>query len=267
MIELHPQIKWETGTSYITIPEGIERGQYVFECFMTGLVSITSEAGGIINKVPITKSTLQEIHFPDEGELFGSQVVYVLDQIHNKQIVVGVLPGENENADNQENEFVIKRKFNDAVCELRLNPIQETISLTVTGDSPNIYVSNPKGTIEIVGDKKDETFNTSFEKIETLKQLLVGNKNKFTRIVQSDTEVLVESDKFVLTKEEEPFAQGNVLKDFLDKFIQTVADATVATSIGTQPLINKIQILQLKEETKNILSKYYFMKKNDAGKG
>lgn len=260
---LNTQAKWASGTSYITVPEGIERGQYIYECFLTGTVSITSEAGGIINKVPISTTCLQEISFPEEGELFGSQVVYVLDEINNKQLVVAVLPGQNQTADNQENEYVIRRRFINSVCEIRLNPVQETISINVIGDSPNFLINNAKGSIQIVADKIEEEFNTSFEKVEVLKQLLVGNKNKFTRIVQSDEQVLIESNKFVLTKQEEPFVQGKVLKTFLDKFIDKVSEITVATSIGTQPILNKTDVVLLKQETEKILSKNFFMKKND----
>ncbi len=262
MISLSTNNKWIAGVAYITVPENVDRDQYILDCFMTGTVSITSEAGGVINNIAISKSCLQQIEFP-ENEAFGSSVVYVLDEFNNKQIVVGVLQSEEENSNNEENEYVIKRRFKNSICEIRLNPNDEAISILISGDSPVIFIKNSKGIIEIESSVKKETYNTSYERCELSKQTLVGNLNKYSRIVQSDTEILVEIDKFVLTKEEEAFAQGNILKDFLDKFIETVGNSTVFTSIGEQPLVNKVDILKLKEETKNILSKYFFMKKNE----
>jgi len=263
MIELNSQEKWMTGISYITVPKTADRTEFIHDCYMTGTVSITSEAGGIINKVPVSKGCMQLIEFPEEGETFGSQVVYVLDRIHNKQIVIDVLQNEDENSNNEENEYVIKRKFGDSVCEIRLNPVHESISITTSGDSPDILINNSKGSIETVSNIKKDTAVVSNEKYEVVKQIIVGNSNKYSRIIQTDTNILVEIDKFVLSKEEQAFVLGNVLKEFFDKVLDTIANSTVSTAIGVQSLINKLDILKLKEETKKFLSENFFMKNNE----
>lgn len=261
--KLHSQSKWVCGISYITIPIDVDRDEHIQNCFMTGTVSILSEAGGIINNIAISEDVLQRISFPDDGTLFGSQVFFVNDPIHNKQVIIAKLQDESENSDNEENEYVIKRKFGDtSYCEIRINPKNEAVSITSFGDNPNIQFSSVGGTYAIVSTEVKINAVTCLEQFEQAKQTLVGNSKQYSRVLQNDQGILFELNKFIIGNQDQPMILGKVFKDLFDNFIQAVSEATVMVQGTPMPLLNAAEIAAFKAQTETILSTVGFVKSN-----
>jgi len=231
-----------------------ERKSYIKNSIAKGTITICLEDGGFIENVRVGKSIWNFIEFPKLGTELGSCVLWLNIPKRNEIIVTDVLPKTDELNNWSEDSFVLSRKFSD-------------------GKKINNY-------IEVSGNAKDGVINISVSGSENLGKLKINiaNKNKTASLdvnvkgkinlvatddieLQNNTIIYLSAkQKVVLGKGESPMIIGDIFKALLDDFIDAVSDIKTNTAIGIQPIINIAQVKLLKTRTKEILSKYGFLK-------
>ena len=114
---------------YIVIPDDVDRDRYIETCLRKERVDIYVEGGGYIQQCHIDKNVLQNIYFPEKGEL-GSAIVYVTPQFHNIPIVVGSISKGDESQLLEVNSFKKVVKFQD-----------NTVSIVGKGKTGELFIN------------------------------------------------------------------------------------------------------------------------------
>jgi hypothetical protein len=255
--------QYPSGIGYIVIPYDLDRDTYISTCFRQGRVTIRTEDGGFINRCPISVDLLNWIKFPTDFKTRGSVVTWSLEPIHKQPIINGILLSNEDVSDLKEHEFKLGRKLDDNHALISGSPKAEYLSVTVKGKkAPKLIFrvlndQNLAQKIEEIQGTYEATYNSKAEikSLESIKHSIVDqNEEKEVYHLQTIEGNFFRGDKFIINDGKEAMVLGNVLKTFLDKFIDTVAASTVTTSIGQMPLLNAQQIIALKKETESILS-------------
>ncbi len=265
------------GIGYIYLPQDVDRDIYVQSCYNTGTVSLINDNSQFFHKVPIGKIAIQFIEFPKDYTELGTPVSYIYHPTKNKPIIVDVYTFDTEITDIQEHQYAFTKKFGENIVEISADGKNGTINLSIDAQESeeqgqiNIKVSNINKTgqlnVEVFGDA--EIIATSKVKLKSYTDtdiLAVENMNlKTSQILDIFAKKIAKIrpiDQLILGAEDQSLVLGDILQEFLDKFIDQVSNITTSTMIGTQPIINKVQVTNLKKETSDVLSKYGFIKNN-----
>lgn len=136
---------------YIIVPPDVERGTFIADCYSKEEVSIYPETGGTsYNRVKITPDSLQNIEFPNEGEDFGSMVIYFFHPIHRYPIVFGVLDKRNECKFLQWKQFKRSKVYKDSEVTVLGDAVRSSLKIKVKGGNGKngsflIRVEDPEG--------------------------------------------------------------------------------------------------------------------------
>lgn len=265
-----PGAHWSSGVAYIAIPSDIDRTIYIDQCYKSGRVSVWTEDGGFINRVPIDVEVLNYIEFPQIIEQLGTAVVYVTEPVHQQPVIIARLPKSDEVGELKENQFKIKRKLGNKIVEVSGTP--NALNLVVNSGeevgSINInlisFNSDSQFNIDIAGDVSVEV-SGEVEFIQRKKFIVntIGDDDKDinSTFEQTNEEHKFNSNKFIINEGDEPFLLGQKTIDFLEKFIDKVGAIQTVTQLGLQPIVNKADILLLKKELKTLISKEAFLNK------
>lgn len=262
-----PSEVYSNGLAYIVIPADIDRAKYIAECFRTSTVSIYSEHNGYSNRVPIDKFSLNFINFPKNKEDFGSAVSFKCDPVHKRAIIDGVYFTSDELCDLQENQFKFKRTLGSNFVEIVGSPQGKYLALNVNADQGGDILINVKSednsgkvSINVDGDCSVTSLtNTTLKQFGKLSLITVDADNDEQATVEehtstgrnifSDNENL-HTDVYKINDGNENFVLGQLFKKFMKEFIEEVSNATVNTSIGQMPLINKLKIAEYATDEK-----------------
>lgn len=97
---------YPTGIGYVVLPDGLDRNDYITQCYRRERVSILLDnGGGFVKDCYIDRNRLQEIEFPISPNQVGSCVVFVNERFNNKPFIVGVISKEDESQFLEENMF------------------------------------------------------------------------------------------------------------------------------------------------------------------
>lgn len=271
---------YSAGIGYVIIPPDTDRTKYITECYKFSTVSIISEFNGVSNRVPIDSFSLNFIQFPDDVNKFGSAVSFLLDPVHKKPIIVGIYKKQDERNDLKEHQFKFKRDFNGNVVEITGSPDGKYLALNVSADSGGEVSINLKSkdesgkvSINVDGDclinSLSDTTIRQYGKL-TLETFDRGNDEEKTieehtsegRSIYSKNERLL-TENLLINDGKENFILGQLFKAYVKELVTEIANATVSTSIGQQPLINKLEILEFAKDIKidEFLSKIAFIDK------
>lgn len=165
--------KNQVGIAYATVPNDVDRGNYIKDCFKTQRIMMRDEYGGSWKNVFVSKNLMNDIIFPDVSGEIGSCVVWVRVPKHNIPVVVGILDLKSAyNIVQQENQFRLQRRSKTAnSVDLNASADDATFNISVTSTENgkgklSINISNPdqtasidvyvKGAIKVFADKKIE---------------------------------------------------------------------------------------------------------------
>lgn len=275
------------GIGYITIPEqdGVDRDEFVDDCYRSCQVCIAGVYHGIIYNVSIDKEVIKHITFPKEPGKLGSPVVWVNIPPHNKPVVVSVLKYEDEFYLNKENEYNQSRGFEGNDIDVRFNPKDGSYEIFVktktgTPGKINLNVISPdkNGEINLYVKGKIKLHSTEETKIVSDKkiQLHVVDENSedkcvityerdlgFSYIDQFENEInikeeLVEikSKKINHNSGKEPMVLGDSLKSILSDILDAINKITVPTALGPSGTpVNSAEFSAIKQRLDEIKSK------------
>jgi hypothetical protein len=263
--------KYSVGIGYVMLPSDLDRDKYIADCYKNSYISIGLDDGGFLNRVPVSPEVLNFIEFPAETNQMGTPVVYVTDDLYQQPYIVSRFMRKDELGDNKESAFKFRRKVDDSYVEVSGSVQQRTLNLFLdTGDADGsinvkLFSKNKnsklsfdvQGDVDVVSSGQVSTTTHSKAIIET-----IDNKSDDSaRFEQSSTENKLFNKKIIINDGQDPLVLGNELKEFLGNFIDRVSEITVVTALGTQPIINKAQVLLLKENLNKILSTVAFIDK------
>lgn len=254
---------------YIGLPTDMDREQFITLCHQSKTVSVRTEIGGFHNHVPISLDDLNVITFPETYKDLGSGVVLGCSSEKEKYFILKVFEPTSELLDTKENQFKIKRHYNGSSVEVTGSGKDKFIGITVDSSdkeegSGTFYVSvsnkskSAKLKVEVLGNielfsEKKTTINSS-EKI-LLKTTKSTDPKQYSSFEQTNNLNHFVSDKFKINNGDQSMVLGDLLKDFSDRLITTLAASTVTTALGQMPLLNATQIANFKQETNKWLSK------------
>lgn len=255
--------KYNTGIGYIAIPTDLSREAYINDCYKNLHVSIKTEDGGFLNRVPISPEILNFIDFPETPEANGTCVVYNTDEQYQNTFIIGRFETRDEIGDNREHRFTFKRKYNGQYAEISGSSREAMVNIFVNGkDKPGLFKvsvvdDNNQSSldVEVAGDiKASVTGDVVFNQKQFVAESVSGDKAASFK--QTEGENKFAGERFVINDGEQPMVLGNEIKELLRNFILEVSKATAAGA----PLSNAIQIAQYAEQLNNFLSKEAFIK-------
>jgi len=262
-----------SGIGYIVLPPDIDREEYIALCYRSKSVSIRIEDGAFYKRVSIPEYLMSYIDFPEKKGEIGSPVYYISNPVRNQLYIVSVYSADSENiSDLSEKEFKIKRTFQGNQVEISGSPKQNYLGLKVDSQegSGQLYLkviskdNSGKLLLEVSGDL--ELISNSKTTLKSLGSTEIvtydpGDKEKFTSIRQSEKQTDVTSEKVVINDGDEPFLLGKKWKAFMKDLITEISNITTTTALGTQPVINKAQLLQYIQKLDDNLSQEAYLKK------
>lgn len=258
--------KGSAGVGYVVIPNGVDRAEYVENCYRTQTVTIQGGYGyGQFGMVHVSQGAMQEIEFPsgDEGaDPYGSAVVWIRDDSTRAPIIIATI--RRQNAYYELGEGV--RRFavgmgNGSSVEMYMNR-DGSLKISVIGSTDSsaniaVKVSGPNADSKITLDCDNEIIINSGKKIQittpgTIEARWVDDqleektvirfepgkgleyKDEFeNQITAEDGKVNVTSKEISHNEGSEPMVLGDSLSDFIGEFIDAVMKLTVVTPAGT----------------------------------
>jgi hypothetical protein len=189
-----------------------------------GTCSVVRENSfGVMNNVRVGVEEIQLIDWPKESGKLGSTVVLVIEPYKKVYNVVAVL--------NAQGEFL---KAKEGVRIISKESEKGRVTITLDSNRPSIQAMTEGGDVELIARQ--------------------GRVN-----VRSDVEVQVTSPLIKHNEANEPMLRGNKTVELVEKLIDLLFNARVATSIGLQPLNNFVDINALKQDLEELKSTKSFL--------
>lgn len=269
---------YSAGIAYVMIPVDVDRARYIAECYRTSSVSIFSEHNGFTNRVPIDTYSLNFITFPDDVKKFGSAVVFNIDPVSKRPVIIGILNKSDEISGLRENQFRFKRELNGKFVEIFGSPDGANIGLSVSTDRGgqvliNVNSEDQSGKLEVniagavnINASQDTTIKQHGKL--TLVTIDKSDDNQFAVVEQTSTrhtffddEHDINTKKLSINDGKEPFILGKQWAQFMKDLIKEIGNSTVTTMLGQMPLLNADQILEYQNKVDKLLSTIAFIDK------
>lgn len=264
-----PGYKYSAGIAYVGIPQDLDRDKYIKDCYANSYVSIWTEDGGFHNRIPVPPEVLNFIEFPIGLNELGTPVVYLTDEQFKYHYIVARFQKRDTLGDGAEHKFKFKRQLDDAHVEISGSALDRTINVLIDGAdksgvfSVNLFNQNKdcQLKVDVQGDIiVGATGNVTLQQYGMFKVITVDENDNQASFQQSASENKFYNDKIIVNDGTDPMVLGNELKTFFQNFINEVAAIKTITELGLMPIVNKAQVLALKDQLDSILSKQGFLK-------
>ena len=260
------------------------RQEYIDSCYRTGTVSLLTMYGERFDNILVNKSIFQDLEFPRTSQELGSRVLWVNIPKHEIPVIVCTFNKLNEFLNLEENEFSLKKEFNNqetgsnTIVEVSGNSRTGEVLINVdTGEDDqgalkiNINNNNNTGKLELtvdgevnidivnkltamIGQELNLKIHDPLVEGEIPTEIKYMKGTGFSLVDEFGNQIKTEDGKIISKSDLHEIGKEDYkLKDLFYDIIDEVSNSTVATSIGTQPLLNKVQILQLKQKVDDIL--------------
>jgi hypothetical protein len=258
-----PGKRASAGIGYLVVPDDISVVNYVANCFRTGTVVLMSESERIDN-VRISKHLLNDLEFPEEYGKIGSGIVWVNLPKQNMPVAVGVIVKNNETMILDNHQFSTKKQYKSNTLEISGDAKEALLNIIAnSSEGSKIFIkTDNKGSINTqtkeinceatdINVKSVNSINITIAD-ELLQKTLTVIKYEITKgfsyVDEFQNEFLINSEgKF-------SFKNKNYdLKTCLDDIITEISNITTTTAIGVQPVLNKVQLIALKDKVSQIL--------------
>jgi len=246
-----PNPRYTVGTGYITLPYDVDRKIYIENCYRSNIVDILTDDGEYIQDVRIDKLVLQQIEFPFNIDDLGSIVVFVNEIVSNQPFIIATLARRDEYDNLEEKEFKFFKSFGEYVVTVRGQGKRGNllIHLKSPEDENGFYIdivnSETKGKFKITIQGDYDLFVEKDVNIEAVENINLTATKKIVAISEDDTELTAQK---ILIQNKDKYS----VKELFDEIITEISNITVQTSMGAQPIINKIQVEDLKNKVAQI---------------
>lgn len=228
----------------VYLPYGIDRSQYIANCFNTGTVSLINENAEKKNRVKIGMLALQLVEFPlSEAEL-GSEVLCATMPYSGDIRVIDVYFKRDSYTQQKEDQFLFHKTNGSGTAGILIDG-KGNIILSVDGASSN-------GVLTLSVTNKDRAGKLNINVNGDVNLINDGNT-----LVKSSKQVTIDSPKILLNVEDaEPILLGNKTGDL----IKQILDLLGADSAGPYTLRNQAQYKELTKKIEELKSKLSFVK-------
>lgn len=265
------------GIGYIAVPDEIDRDKYVEDCYRTNSVTIFGGIHyGFFHNVFVDVDSMQKIKFPKDSKSFGSPVMWVNVPVFNKPAIIAVFKysDDYEALEEQSTHNLLERNGRHITVSKRAN--DATIDIHIRGDSEMPGALN----LNIINDNKTSELNvyvTGKTTLSSTEQLTLRSDKKLELIVvdrnskkkldltyedgsglhykdEFENEITLKKDLVEIISSKDMTLKNNnySIKELFDDIIDEVSKSTVQTALGVMPLLNKAQIILLKEKVKKL---------------
>ena len=233
------------GVGYIYIPPDVDDiNKFINKCFNTGTISILTSDSSRYDGVRVSKSIFDDLEFPNETGELGSMVFWIAYPKHKLPIVVAVINKLGEVLSIQNGQFKKEKRtdngfvgiFGDANKGNLLFNIESNVD---GGGNLHISVKNKKGNggqVHITTDSDINVISNTKITAQSTEEIHVKVENPSRNIL---AEVNINSRGLFDVKN-----QNISLEELFSELATACGNITTATSIGTQPVINKPSFLQ-----------------------
>ncbi|NCU25665.1 hypothetical protein EOM86_02975 [Candidatus Nomurabacteria bacterium] len=245
------------GVGQIIISSSMDRDEFVRSCYATGTVALRTDGNGILTGVPYHLHVENYLEFPLNADGYGSFVTY-RRVAHERYVVDGVIKSPSRASAGEEYQMTLGGAFEGVVASVSVDYREGVISIASSGDASAVIIRSGtskkagKMQLDCYGDIGISSNNINLSASDVIKALI---PKKFSMEI---TDAFVSEAKGEWSHKAKSYklanSNGYTLKDLFTDIIDEVAKSTVATSIGTQPLINTLQILALKKKIDTLLS-------------
>lgn len=261
----------DSGIGNVIMPKGLERQNYINQCFKNNTVTILTEDQQVFNDVSINDSDLNILTFPSDVNSLGSPFFYQKLPKYRSPIIIKVLSFSTQlSSHNKENQYRIFKTSADGNKSVDLNILSEDGKMIISVDSNDsaeidITLSNQNQdavlNVEVSGTINLKSIQGQLFK--SAKEILLQTVNEIGDENPSVIKIIeglinFQTEKITFNEGSENGVLGNKLKSLLDDLITGISNITTTTAIGVQPIINKAEIEVLKERTSEILSELFF---------
>ncbi len=253
--------KLVVGKGYVYLPKEIIRDQYLTECLTGGKLSIMTEESGVLHDVYVDKLHLPYLKFPSTPDELGSLVIYITEVTHSQPIIVAILD-KDEISYMEEDEWQIKKSYQGSVVEISGNAKNSLLHINVVSKQTNnpTFLVTVNGAGEKSGDMKIEigrnlSIISDLLEVSSQKVSLYSRGEDSSSLFNLDNDSIeIDSEKILLNGGTNAMVLGTIFEDFFTKFITSLSQVTVNTSLGRMPLVEKKEIDRFKESIEDFLS-------------
>lgn len=265
-----PGFKYNGGIGYVAIPKDLDRSKYIKDCYTNSQISMWTEEGGFHNRIPVPPEVMNFLEFPTSIDKLGTPVIYITDEQYQHHYIVNRLLRKDSLGSNTENKFKFTKELDSAHVEISGSAKDRTINLLIDSADKdgqltiNLFSQNKncKLKLDVQGDiDVNTTGNVDLEQYGSFSVKTIDEDDNSASFEQTSSENKFYNKKLIVNDGDEPMILGNKLVDFLNKFIDRVSEIQTVTKLGLQPIVNKIEVIELKEEVRTILSEEGYLNK------
>ena len=262
------------GLGYVIIPrnDDVDRDEFVDMCLKTSTILLLTKNGEQFEHVKVNNSLFNDIKFPTEEDELGSIVIFGYLSDISYPVILGTIPNGEELLNQAENTFKLSRSLNESNIEivgnasigslsLKVNTNEEgVLQLSINGDIDSNLNINSSGNVNIQANKikgvARESFNFKVKALGETEETNISYElgTGFAYKDEFNNEISLDGDKILLKGKRYNMTAENdaSVKTLLNDIITEISNITTSTALGIQPIINKLQIEELKEKVKKI---------------
>ena len=238
---------------YVCIPAGVDRDLFVAKCLRTCRISVYTDNGDYMDRVPVSNEIISSIEFPASATELGSAVLFVVLPNKNKPVVLCSLLSHEESNVLREGEFYIEKKTENGVARIGgstedgivniISNFKDVSKVNVVSFSDDAEINfSTNGTFNVVADKTIALSSYSGVDI-VIKNVATGNSSTISYVSGSG---FTYSDEFG-NKIEANAAGTVVTSDKISIGSSTSAEAIVlGTSFNAEILKTQALLTALK---------------------
>lgn len=250
--------RYTVNIAYVILPSNVEREAYVQHCIRTNTIDCITETGDFIKDAMVSKGVMSNIIFPQETRKMGSAVILLTVPKQGRSIAIGILPKGDEIDVIKEREFYFVSETDRGIVTLSGVGSDPGMyinieSFTEEGGDLVINISNKSnsGSLRINVKGYIEVFAEDYIKVSSKEEVVNEVLNDNGDVLRSIT---INKDFVLLGEGTEPVLLGETTKQLLIDIIDEMANISTSTALGVMPLLNKIQVMALKNNIDRILS-------------
>jgi hypothetical protein len=242
----------------VAIPIDRDREEFIQQCITTNTLSLIGREGGMVHLIPCPDSVLQQVDFPERGEL-GSQVICGNIQVdnHEQLIVLNSLRTRDKMLNNTEGTYRFQKVSKKGEAEVTIKGDRGEIYLSVSSteeDGGNIVIdiSNEQNagslTINVNGSAEINATNYATTVSESIKEQVTipneevnpdGYKTTFTKTLTGfQVDVEKEADGLISTLKYEMGVGFSYLDEFgnnieINEEVISIISAAEVVNLGS----------------------------------
>lgn len=262
--------KWWSGFGYVILPKNIDRNGFIQYCFNTGTVLIISNDGEQFTDIKISKNLLNYLEFPEDENGLGSMIVFSRMPHSKTPIITGLISKGDDLPDWKEHQFKVGKNHKNKGVQISGDASKGILNVSVTnGSELNLSITGSGSKINVRGENLNITSNKMIATIRdsfSIKLKKVGEEgetslsytlgegfsyeDEFQNILRiKNNEIEIQGEKFNISNK-----NSYSVKNLLDDIVEQISLITVQTALGQMPIMNKVQVEQLKTKIAQIFN-------------